>query len=79
MKGVFYDVEGSHVVTAKAGKEVEQQRVLDSIADKSPNNAWHEVTSLRGRGVIASTRKIELLSSGSVASSLIAKTTFDIR
>lgn len=75
VRGLVDEVESSWAATAEAAREFERQKELVSSAEKSTNNALHDVASLRGRVAVAGTRETQLLYSASAASSQIERTT----
>lgn len=80
MYGVLVNkVEASRETTAKPKQEVERQKKLVSIAEKSTNNALNDVMSLCERVAFAGTREAELLSNESTTLNKIATATAELR
>lgn len=73
--GLANDVKASHAGSSKAKKEVEWQKGLVSIAQKSASSAPNSVVSLGERIAVSGTRKAELFPIAASASDQIARTT----
>lgn len=69
----------SHAGTAKAEIEVERQKGLALVDEKSATNALNDVVSLRDLVGVANTREVELGFSASAVSSQIVRTTAELR
>lgn len=56
------------MVTTRAEREVERQKKLVSVAEKSKSRALNDILRLRRRVAVLGTHQAKLLSTGSAAS-----------
>lgn len=70
--------EALQAAGAKTEQKIEEQKKILSETEKSKENAFNDVASLREQVVVAGTREAEIRSSVSAASSRVARATGEI-
>lgn len=79
VNGLFDEFEASHVAVPNAEKNVEQQKGLVSIAERSASMALNDVDCYRECVAVTSMHEADLLSGASAASSQTVKIAAELR